>query len=84
VLHALEVKGIVDQSPNIEECMCVIDGMVYFQALTNIPETFGELVDFFLSRFPKCSRIHFVTDTYLDVPIKNIEKPKKWLETRFL
>lgn len=63
----------------------MIDGiMAYFQAITNIPEIFGEIAEVVLSRFPKCSRIDFVTDTYLGVFIKNIERHRRGWEDTFL
>ena len=75
---------VVDEPPKIEECISVIDGLAYFQALTNIPETVGELAEIVLSRFPKCSRIDFATNTYLDVSIKNIERQRSCCGDTFL
>lgn len=30
LLHALEVKGVVEEPPKYEECIYVIDGMAHF------------------------------------------------------
>lgn len=84
LLHALEIKGVVDDPPKVEECIYMIDGMAYFQALISIPETFGELAEIVLSRFPKCKRIDFVADTYSDVSIKNIERLRRGCGETFL
>ena len=65
--------------------MWVLDGMVMFQQLQNrdIPEKFGDFAIYLLTRIIRLARqhhsheIHFVTDRYPEISIKNVERGKR-------
>ena len=86
LLHYIEgaVKSpLVDAVP--EGSVWVLDGMVMFQQLRNqdIPEKFGDLAIFLLTRIIRVAKqhrsneIHFVTDRYPEISIKNAERGKR-------
>ena len=86
LLHHIEGAAenhLVDVVP--EGSVWVLDGMVLFQQLRNrdIPEKFGDLAIFLLSRIIRLanqhhsSEIHFVTDRYPETSIKNAERGKR-------
>jgi hypothetical protein len=74
---------LVDAVP--EGSVWVLDGMVMFQQLRNqdIPEKLGDLAIFLLTRIIRVAKqhrsneIHFVTDRYPEISIKNAERGKR-------
>ena len=86
LLHYVEEaveNPLVDVIP--EGSVWVLDGMVMFQQLRNrdIPEKFGDLAISLLTRIIRLARqhhsneIHFVTDRYPEISIKNAERGKR-------
>ena len=69
----------------LEGSVWVLDGMVMFQQLQNrdIPEKFGDLAISLLTQIIRLARqhhsndIHFVTDRYPEISIKNAEQGKR-------
>ncbi|KAJ8039087.1 hypothetical protein HOLleu_16699 [Holothuria leucospilota] len=55
-----------------------------FQALSQIPETFGELAQHIFAQPPNSTRVDFVTDTYQQQSIKNIERERRGTSQDFL
>lgn len=77
LIHVLEQGSTTKEISKTDESIFIIDGMAHFQAYVNIPETFGELAQSVLDSLPNYSIIHFVTDTYRDISIKNIERLRR-------
>lgn len=73
-----QVEPVEDVPPN---AAWVVDGMAVLQSLGDIPATFGDLaVSVFnavVQRTGMTSRIDFVTDTYPEISIKNVERAKR-------
>lgn len=82
LLHKLEEGHIVSTRP--ESAVYVIDGNAIFQALTQIPHTFGELAEHIFVSLPNTTRVDFVTDTYQEHSIKNIERDRRGTSQEFL
>lgn len=86
LLHHIETaveNALVDIIPH--GSVWVLDGMVMFQQLKNreIPEKFGDLVKFILNRIirlatqHRSTEVHFVTDCYPEMSIKNAERSRR-------
>lgn len=81
LLHKLE-GHIVCTRP--DSAVYVTDGNAMFQALTQIPDTFGELAERIFVNLPYATRVDFVTDTYQEESIKNIERDPRGTSQEFL
>ena len=75
LLHKLEEGHTLTEEPTAP--IHVIDGNAVIQALTQVPETFGELAERIFLTLPKASRVDFVTDTYKENSIKNVERERR-------
>ena len=72
----------VDPAENIPANACfIVDAMATLQALTQVPETFRKLAilifEMVINQCRNAPRIDFVTDTYPEVSIKNIERTRR-------
>ncbi len=81
LLHKLE-DHTMTTSPG--SAVHVIDGNAMFQALTQIPVIFGELAEHIFVNLPNATRVDFVTDTYQEQSIKNIERDRRGTSQEFL
>ena len=88
LLHALESQPETDASVSIPDgAVFIVDGMALIQQLninrTQEPRTFLNYAKVVLQRIidratsHKSMEIHFVTDTYRDISIKNAERAKR-------
>lgn len=85
LVHA--ILDMVDKNANFNDLPCnntlILDGMAILQQIQNIPNTFGELaIDVIkyivnLSINYKCKNVHFVTDNYPSISIKNSERERR-------
>ena len=82
LLHKLEESHIVSAGP--ESAVYIIDGNAMFQALIQIPDTFGELAERIFVNLRNATRVDFVTDTYREQSIKNIERNRRGTSQEFL
>ena len=55
----------------------VIDGMVFFLILTDIPDTFGELAKKVLHTLAQRAPVRLITDTYKPGSIKSFERDRR-------
>lgn len=82
LLHNLEEGHIICTRP--DSAVYVINGNAMFHALTQIPDTFGELAERIFVNLPYATRVDFVTDTYQEESIKNIERDRRGTSQEFL
>jgi hypothetical protein len=82
LLHKLEEGHTLTTKPN--SAIHVIDGNAMFQALTKIPETFGALAQHVFAQLPNTPRVDFITYTYQEHSIKNIERDRRGTSQEFL
>ncbi|GFS24133.1 hypothetical protein ElyMa_001656200 [Elysia marginata] len=75
LLHELEEAEIAltSRHPEISD-IHVIDGNALLQSLIGLPDLFGELALKVFTCLPSASVVHFVTDRYDDLSIKDIER----------
>ena len=73
-----------DVDPCAEEpdaSVYILDGMALLQSIKNVPRTFGDLAEYMLKLIIRTSRnavrVDFVTDTYPELSIKNLERSKR-------
>ncbi|GFR91522.1 hypothetical protein ElyMa_000845300 [Elysia marginata] len=78
LLHKLEEAEIAltSRHPEISD-IHVIDGNALLQSLIGLPDTFGELALKVFTCLPSASVVHFVTDRYDDLSIKDIERVRR-------
>ncbi|XP_041373542.1 uncharacterized protein LOC121386637 [Gigantopelta aegis] len=62
----------------------VIDGSALLQAQVALLSTFGELADSIFDQLPKVQRVDFVSDSYLPLSIKGIERARGCSSEAFL
>ena len=55
----------------------VVDGNALIRSLTRLPDTFGEFAHVVFQALPKCSTVHFVTDSYYPQSIKTLERQRR-------
>ena len=59
----------------------ILDGMALLQSIKNVPRTFGDLAEYMLKLIIRTARntvrVDFVTDTYPELSIKNLERSKR-------
>ena len=73
-----------DVDPCAEEpdaSVYILDGMALLQSIKNVPRTFGDLEESMLKLIIRTARnvvrVDFVTDTYPELSIKNLERSKR-------
>ena len=77
LMHHLEQMAEPVTDLSMENAVYVVDGNAQFQAFTNLPTTFEDLAfNLFLS-LPKTQIVHFVTDTYKEMSIKQAERSRR-------
>ncbi|GFR82523.1 hypothetical protein ElyMa_004100400 [Elysia marginata] len=78
LLNKLEEAEIAltSRHPEISD-IHVIDGNALLQSLIGLPDTFGELALKVFTCLPSASVVHFVTDRYDDLSIKDIERVRR-------
>ncbi|GFS05580.1 hypothetical protein ElyMa_004685200 [Elysia marginata] len=78
LLHKLEEAKIAltSRHPEISD-IHVIEGNALLQSLLGLPDTFGELALKVFTCLPSASVVHFVTDRYDDLSIKDIERMRR-------
>jgi hypothetical protein len=73
LMHYLESTVTNSTSSPLSDTMYVIDGNAQFQALPHSHDTFEDFAYDVFRSLPKCNVVHFVTDTYKDKSIKELE-----------
>jgi len=84
LLHCLEaaVEPVTTQPP-LDVCTYVIDGNAQIQSLINLPETFEDFAFSVFSSLPKAKVVHFVTNTYRNDSIKQLERNRRGISPVF-
>ena len=82
LMHKLEEGHAMTTRP--ESVVHVIDGNAMLQAITQLPETFGDLAQRIFFLLPTTKRVDFVTDTYHELSIKNVERDRRGTSQQFL
>jgi len=74
--HAVE--AITDNSDNVTlgKTVNIMDGNALMQSLTRLPQTFEDLAMLIFTCLLKSNTVHFVTDTYLENNIKQLERAR--------
>lgn len=77
LMHAVE--AITENSDNVtlEKTVNIMDGNALMQSLTHLPQTFEDLAMSIFTCLPKSDTVHFVTDTYLENSIKQLERARR-------
>jgi len=77
LMHAVE--AITDNSDNVTlgKTVNIMDGNALMQSLTRLPQTFEDLAMLIFTCLPKSHTVHFVTDTYLENSIKQLERARR-------
>jgi len=76
-MHHMEGKAMKPDSPAKEISVYFIDGNAHFQAPGKLPSTYGELCFQFFMSLPSAPVLHFLTDTYKDQSIKEVERSRR-------
>ena len=76
LLHKLEDGTGYEDIMQLEDNVYIMDGNALLQALTGLPQTFGELTEKVFCSLPEAKTVHFVTDTYKEDSIKPIERKR--------
>jgi hypothetical protein len=84
LMHYLEATIPASDSPAIDNCASVVDGNAQFQAIAHLPQTFADLAYDIFSSLPKAKIVHFVTDTYREQTIKQLERNRRGSSTPYL
>lgn len=58
----------------------LFDGNALLQAMTGLPGSFEELAQKVFASLPKCERVDFVTDTYIEHSIKSTERTRRGVQ----
>ena len=86
LMHVLEAEAGSDsvQIEEVTDNVVVLDGNAVIQSLVHLPETFGELALMIFNCLPKAKSVHFVTDSYHDDSIKNVERSRRGCSSTLL
>jgi len=84
LLHHLEEQSLPPENPPIESCIYIMDGNAHFQAFGQLPQNFEDLALQVFTSLPKAGTIHFVTDTYQQQSIKNMERLRRGSSATYL
>jgi hypothetical protein len=84
LLHKLEDDTGHEDNLQLEDKVHIIDGNALLQALSGLPQIFGELAEKIFCSLPKAKRVHFVTDTYKEASIKSAEQKRRGESETFL
>ena len=84
LLHKLEDGTGYEDIMQLEDNVYIMDGNALLQALTGLPQTFGELAEKVFCSLPEAKTVHFVTDTYKEDSIKSIERKRRGESESFL
>jgi hypothetical protein len=74
LMHLLELESTEKITELPTDGTYVIDGNAMLRALVKLPATFGDLAKYVFRCLPKAKCIHFVTDTYKQNSIKDVER----------
>jgi len=77
LMHCLEETVADCENTAPVDRMYIIDGNAHIQSMTHLPATFEELAHAVFCTLPKASVVHFVTDTYWDNSIKQLERSQR-------
>ena len=84
LLHCLEAKvEPVTTQPLLDTATYIIDGNAQIQALSSLPESFEDFAFNIFCGLPKAKVVHFVTDTYRDDSIKQLERNRRGISQIF-
>ena len=83
LLHCLEDRIKTLRCPTIDDRLYIIDGNAHFQAMSHLPATFEDLALQIFNTLPEASFVHFVTDTYKENSIKQMERDRRGSSSTF-
>jgi hypothetical protein len=76
LLHHLESLAVSD-APPVNNDTHIIDGNAMLQACVRLPDTFEDFASQIFGYLPKCTSVHFVTDSYKSNSIKQFERSRR-------
>jgi hypothetical protein len=76
-MHSIEARLQPEDVQANDGGTHVIDGNALLHALCRLPGTFQELAQYILCSLPKTDIVHFVTDTYVENSIKQLERARR-------
>ena len=76
-MHCIESLTEEDLTALPESSVHVIDGNALFQGMVRLPETFDGFALFVFNSLPASETVHFVTDTYLENSVKQLERNRR-------
>ena len=82
LLHSLESDSSRADTHSMSHY--VIDGNALLQAQVTLPDTFKELAANVFKQLPKMKRVDFVTDTYLPLSVKGLERERRGTSKGYL
>jgi len=77
IMHCIESLTEEDLTALPESSVHVIDGNALFQGMVRLPETFDGFALFVFNSLPASETVHFVTDTYLENSVKQLERNRR-------
>jgi len=63
--------------PELKTSVYIVDGCALLQACVQLPETFADLSEQIFNCLPTSKIVHFVTDTYRQHSIKELERERR-------
>jgi len=85
LLHYLEslVQPCQITPSSLKDAINILDGNALLQACSHVPDTFEELATQMFGCLPKSPIVHFVTDSYKDMSIKQSERTRRGFSPAF-
>ena len=77
LMHHLEGELHIAQRPKNDSVNYIADGNAILQSQVALPSTFGEFASNIFDQLPNVPRVDFVTDSYLPMSIKSIERDRR-------
>ena len=79
LMHQREKDGkpLPSEASNVSSSVHIIDGNALLQACIHRPDNFGQLAHQVFMCLPKSETVHFVTDSYKQARIKQLERERR-------
>ena len=84
IMHCIESLTEEDVTALPESPVHVIDGNALFQGMVHLPDTFDGFASSVFSSLPASETVHFVTDTYLENSVKQLERSRRGSSPTYL
>ena len=84
LMHCIEDLIVKHATSMPENAVHIVDGNALLQGLVHLPETFEDLASTIFNILPKVATVHFVTDTYVDNSVKDLERLRRGSSPTYL